>query len=77
MPRTKNVNGKRVPLTPDEEAEFDAREAEWAAKAPERAAARRAEREFLQAARNFENLSARERTLVLAEALRRLFPEVD
>lgn len=34
--RTKLVNGVRVTCTPEEEAELDAREAQWAAEAPRR-----------------------------------------
>ena len=38
MARFKNVNGTRIPLSPQEELEFDAQEAAWAAGADVRAA---------------------------------------
>ena len=38
MARFKNVDGTRIPLSPEEELEFDGREAAWAAGADVRAA---------------------------------------
>ena len=46
MNRFHSIDGTKVPFTPEEEAEWDATEAEWAAGADDRAAAEvRAERD--------------------------------